>query len=190
MWPVRKNFYNKDILMIHQEELVALVSRTDNLLVKRQIRDLIERYEWEKEYLNGIPYELRSWPNCYIGFSISDERNSHIIELAIQDSMDDCISGADYLIYACGVAYLEGKEELANELSKIKKFFGFPCSGTIKDMLQVVTEDTLDYVLAYEQTRGNITNDQKIVFYNGEKYVVLDTTSVEDQLINRLKPKE
>ena len=38
-----------------------------------------------------------------------------------------------------------------------------------------VTEESLNYLLAYIQTKNKVTNDKRIVFYIGEKYVVLDT---------------
>lgn len=178
MNPIRKNFYNKDIYMIHQDKLIAILGKVESSLLKEQIRELLEEYKIEKNYLNELPYELRSWPNCYIGLSKDDELSSSIIELAIQDSMDDSVSSLYFgdLIYACGCAYLEENYELANELIKIKEFLLPPFySGTIKNILQVVAEDTLDYLLAFTQTRCKITNDKSIVFYNGEKFVVLDT---------------
>ncbi len=175
MWPIRKNFYNENIYMIHQEKLLSIIDEAKDPSLRKYIRDLLEKYHRERHYLNDIPHELRGWPNCYIGFSRSDEINSLIIDLAIQDSKNDTIwLNDDYLIYACGVAFLQEEYELASELSKIKSLSS--SSVTIKNILQVVSEDTLNYLLTYIQTENKVTKDKKIVFCNGEKYVALDTT--------------
>lgn len=177
MFPIRTNFYNKDIFMIHEEKLLSLISKTDDLLLKEYIGDLIEKYRRERYYFKDIPFELRNWPNCYVGFTRSDIRNSQLIDFAILNSMDDSIWTLydDYLIYACGVAFLQEKYELANDLLKIKRLLTQSTSVSIKNILEVVTEESLNYLLAYIQTKNKVTNDKRIVFYIGEKYVVLDT---------------
>lgn len=175
MGPIRKNFYNPEIFMIHEEELLHLISKTDNLLLRDYINKLREKYDWERHYLNDIPYELRSWPNCYIGLSIKDESSRSIIELAMQVRMDDyLIMDTRELSYACGIAFMEGQYELANEITQLKEMFLQSNTVLVKDILQVVTEDTLNYLLVYKQTQGCVENDEKIAFHNGERYVVLD----------------
>lgn len=176
MHPIRKNFYNQEIFMVHQEELLHLIDNTDNPLLREHINMLRRQYDWEKNYLEDIPYELRSWPNYYIGLSINDEGSRSIIELAMQVRMDEYVyMDQGDLSYACGVAFMEGQYELAGEIAKTKEIFLPSNSAIVKDILQVVTEDTLNYLLTYAQTKGCVTNDSRIVFYNGERYIVLDT---------------
>lgn len=175
MFPVRKNLYNPEIFMIHKNELYNLISSTDDVILIRHINKLIEKYNRERNALKDISYELRSWPNCYIGLSINDESSRPIIELALQVRMnDDLIMNIKELSYACGIAFMEEQYGLANEIAKLKELFLQSSFVAVKDILQVVTEDTLNYLLLYQQTQGCFENDKKIVFYNGEKHVVLD----------------
>jgi len=161
--------------MIHREKLISLISKADNPLLKEYINMLIEKYDWERNFLKDIPYELRSWPNCYIGLSINDEYSRPIIELAMQVRIDDTLMlDKEELSFICGVAFTEGQYKLAVEIAKIKKLYLSSCIATVKDILQLVSEETLNYLLAYNQTHGCGKNDEKIVYYNGEKYVVLD----------------
>ena len=54
MFPIRTNFYNKDIFMIHEEKLLSLISKTDDLLLKEYIGDLIEKYRRERHYFKDL----------------------------------------------------------------------------------------------------------------------------------------
>ena len=188
MWPIRTNFYNENISMIHEEKLLSIMDKIKEASLRKYIRGLIEKYNWERFYLDGISSELKEWPNCYIGFSRDDKKNSLIIDLAMQDSMNDTLGlmDIDYLIYACGVAFIQENYELANELSKINSLLSSSPSSSvsIREILQVSTKDTLNYLLTYIQTKNKVTNDKMVVFYNRKKYVTQDTTSIPSNNIN------
>lgn len=175
MYPIRRNIYNQEIFMIHREELISLISKTDNLLLREYINKLIKKYDWEVNFLNDLPYELRTWPNCYIGLSINDEWSRIIIELALQVRTNETLMmSREELIRACGEAYIEEQYELASQIASTKELYLLLYFPTIKSILQLITEDSLNYLLTHKQTHGCIKNDEKIVYYNGEAFVVLD----------------
>lgn len=173
MWPIRYNFYNSDILMIHYEKLLHLLCITQDYSLKRKIRDLIELYNWKKHYLD-IPYELKSWPNCYIGLSINDPNNSSIINLATQDSLEERLYiPKEIIIYSCGYAFLSGNFTMTKEIKKIGEFRQ---AIKRKEMLELISEETLNNILAFLETKQKIENDKKIILFEKNELKVDDVT--------------
>ncbi len=190
MYPIRKNFYNSDILMLRYEKLFSLFKRAKEPLLKKQIEYLIELCEETKFRQDEFPYDLSAWPYPSFGLSISDKKNSPIVELAqIENLEDSIVLGENELMNACGYAFINGDLVVANDLKKIKELNSYsPISLKIKDYLQVVEETSLSYLLSFKETECSIDKDKKIIFFDGNKFILVytdDTLNSEEWDLKR-----
>lgn len=189
---LRRNFYNKDILIMNYDILPMLRPEEDDILLINQITFLIKQYDnlsfkqydyhyRSSEHFTNVPAELRSWPNKYFGILLSDKRNSGLIQLAFKASMDDYIYLRDELYVASGYAFLNGDLEIAIELKNLYEYIssekGSSCSRK-REYLQIVSEEALDYLLSFIGTRNCIEKDKEVVFYDGESFVLMNATEI------------
>lgn len=176
---IRRNYYNPNIFMINRDELLYLSGDTDSELYT-YITELVDLYDEKINYLHDIPFEQRCYPNRYIGLSIHDIRNRALIELAIKRRQNKRLyefAKKDLpLVY--GIAIMEGQCKIAEELFRLKSVINLN-DILIEKIIIITSEDTLNYILTFAQTKGHFENDALIVFFNGESFVVLDVKSGE-----------
>lgn len=176
MFPMRINYYNSDILMLHKFLLLSLEHNAKSPDVRRQVSDMLKLYE-KNVYRSDIPYEMISWPNNYFGIAISDEKNHALIESAIELSWDDNIPYWGVINDACGFAFLNGNLELAYELKNLHDTYpNFVYPLKRKDILQVISAKTLSYLLTFMQSK-KLEGDSQIIYFDGEKYLLLNTAA-------------
>lgn len=177
---IRRNYYNPTIFMINRDELLYLSGDTDDPELYTYILDLVDLYDEKSNYLQDIPFEQRCYPHRYIGLSIHDIRNRALIELAIKRRQNKCLYdfAKKDIPLAYGMAAIEGQYRIAKELFRLKSVVNLN-DILIEEIITMTSEDTLNYMLTFAQTKGHFENDALIAFFNGKSFVVLDVKSGE-----------
>lgn len=177
---IRRNYYNPNIFMINRDELLYLSGDTDDSELYTYIIELVDLYDKKSNYLHDIPFEQRCYPHRYIGLSIHDIRNRALIELAMKRRQNKYLynfAKKDLPLAYC-IAIMEGQYRIAEELLRLKSVVNLN-DILIDEIIGITSEDTLNYMLTFAQTKGHFENDALIVFFNGKTLVVLDVKSGE-----------
>lgn len=179
---IRRNYYNPNIFMINRDELLYLSGDTKDSELYTYIIELVELYDEKSNYLHDIPFEQRCYPNRYIGLSIHDIRNRALIELAIKRRQNKCLYGfakKDIPLAYC-MAVMADQYKIAKELFRLKSVINLN-DILIEEIIGITSEDTLNFILTFAQTKEHFENDALIAFFNGKNFVVLDVKSGEQK---------
>lgn len=166
--------------MINRDELLYLSGDTDDSELYTYIIELVDLYDKKRNYLHDIPFEQRCYPHQYIGLSIHDIRNRALIELAIKRRQNKYLHEFTKkdLPLAYGITIMEEQYRIAEELLRLKSIVNLN-DILIEEIIGITSEDTLNYMLTFAQTKGHFENDALIVFFNGKSLVELDVKSGE-----------
>lgn len=94
--------------------------------------------------------------------------------MATQDSLEERLYiPKEIIIYSCGYAFLSGNFTMTKEIKKIGELRQ---AIKRKEMLELISEETLNNILAFLETKQKIENDKKIILFEKNELKVDDVT--------------